>query len=51
MAGFGYARYASPEVSAWSDGKELAFGLSFAAVIALSFLLALRLARSEPARA
>ena len=51
VAGFGYARYASPEVSAWSDGKELAFGLSFAAVIALSFLLALRLARSEPARA
>lgn len=51
VAGYGFARYASPEVSAWSDGKELAFGLSFAAVIALSFLLALRLARSEPARA
>lgn len=51
VAGFGFARYASPEVSAWSDGKELAFGLSFVAVVALSFLLALRLARGEPARA
>lgn len=51
VAGYGLARYASPEVSAWSDGKELSFGLSFAVVIALSFLLALRLARSEPARA
>lgn len=51
VAGFGLARYASPEVSAWSDGKELAVGLSFVVVVALSFLLALRLARSEPARA
>jgi len=51
VAGFGFARYASPEVGAWSDGKELAFGLTFVAVIALSFLLALKLARSEPVRA
>ena len=51
VAGFGLARYASPEVSAWSDGKELAVGLSFVVVVALSFLLALRLARSAPARA
>ncbi len=51
VAGFGFARYASPDVSAWSDGKELAFGLAFVAVIALSFLLALRFARGEPARA
>jgi len=51
VAGFGLARYASPEVGAWSDGKELAFGLAFVAVIALSFLLALRLARGETARA
>ena len=51
VAGFGFARYASPEVSTWSDGKELVFGLSFVVVIALSFLLALRLARSEPVRA
>lgn len=50
VAGYGLARYASPEVSAWSDGKELAFGLSFATVILLSFLLAQHLARSGPAR-
>jgi high-affinity nickel-transport protein len=50
VAGFGFARYASPEVGAWSDGKELAFGLAFVAVIALSFLLALKLARSDPVR-
>jgi high-affinity nickel-transport protein len=51
VAGFGLVKYASPEVSAWSDGKELAFGLGFVAVVALSFLLAIRLARGEPARA
>ncbi len=51
VAGFGFARYASPDVSAWADGKELAIGLSFVVVIALSFLLTLRLARSEPVRA
>lgn len=50
VAGCGLAKYASPEVGAWYDGKELAVGLSFAAVIALSFLLALRLARGGPAR-
>ncbi len=47
VAGFGLAKYASPAVGAWSDGKELAFGLGFVTVVALSFLLALRLARGE----
>jgi high-affinity nickel-transport protein len=51
VAGFGLAKYASPAVGAWYDGKELALGLSFVAVVALSFLFALRLARGEPARA
>ena len=51
VAGFGLMKYASPHVSAWSDGKELAFGLTFVGVVALSFLLALKLARGEPARA
>jgi high-affinity nickel-transport protein len=52
VAGFGIAKYASPEVSAWSDGKELAFGLSFIFVVALSFVFALRLVRGgEPAKA
>lgn len=52
VAGFGIAKYASPEVGAWSDGKELAFGLCFILVVALSFALALRLARGgEPDKA
>lgn len=51
VAGFGLAKYAWPDVGAWYDGKELAFGLFFVAVVALSFLLALRLSRGEPARA
>ena len=51
VAGFGAARYLSPAVDAWSDGKELAFGLTVIAVVALSFLLAVRLARPPvPAR-
>ncbi len=50
VAGYGMAKYASPALNAWSDGKELAFGLCFVTLVALSFLLALRLAR-EPTRA
>lgn len=49
VAGFGVAKYASPAVGAWSDGKELAFGLSFILVVALSFVFALRLARGGEA--
>ena len=51
IAGFGAVKYASPALGAWSDGKELAFGLSFIAVVALSFLLAVRLARGGPVKA
>jgi len=51
VAGFGLARYASPEVSAWLSGKELGFGLALVAVVAMSFLLALRISRRQPARA
>lgn len=46
VAGFGIAKYASPAIGAWSDGKEFAFGLSFILVVALSFFFALRLART-----
>lgn len=46
VAGYGIAKYVSPEVGAWSDGKEIAFGLSFILVVALSFFFALRLART-----
>lgn len=45
VAGFGIAKYYSPMVSAWSEGKEMALGLVIVAVVALSFLIALRLAR------
>ena len=45
VGGFGAARYLSPAVDAWSDGKELAFGVGVVVLIALSFLLAIRLAR------
>lgn len=46
VAGFGIAKYFSPAVGAWSEGKEMALGLVIVAVVALSFLLALRLART-----
>lgn len=45
VAGFGIAKYFSPAVGAWSEGKEMALGLVIVGVVALSFLLALRLAR------
>lgn len=45
VAFFGIARFLSPEVDAWSEGKELFFGLALVAIIALSFVLALRLTR------
>ena len=46
VAGFGVAKYFSPTVGAWSEGKEMALGLVIVGVIALSFLLAVRLART-----
>jgi high-affinity nickel-transport protein len=45
VALFGAARYLSPAVAAWTDGKELAFGVGALAIVALSFLLAVHLAR------
>lgn len=45
VAAFGVMRQLLPAVDAWSDGKELAFGLSVVCVIAGSFFLALRLTR------
>jgi nickel/cobalt transporter (NiCoT) family protein len=46
LAAYGAVRYFSPSLDAWNEGKELAFGIAVVAVIALSFLTALRLARS-----
>jgi high-affinity nickel-transport protein len=51
VAGFGILKYASPVVSGWSEGKELALGLSLIMIIAASFLFAIRLARGAPAKA
>lgn len=45
VAAFGVAKLLSPAVDAWSEGKELIFGFSLMAIIALSFVAALRLTR------
>ncbi|MDR2837331.1 MAG: nickel transporter [Azonexus sp.] len=45
VAAFGAAKLLSPAIDAWSDGKELAFGAALVAVIALSFIMAVRLTR------
>lgn len=50
VAGFGIARMLSPAVSDWSEGKELTFGLLLVAIVAVSFLVAVRLTR-RPAKA
>ncbi len=48
VAGFGVARFASPAIDAWSDGKELAFGGILVAIIAGSYFLAVRMVRRPP---
>lgn len=50
VAGFGVAKLLSPAVDAWSEGKELLFGFSLVAIIAISFIAAVRLTR-QPAMA
>jgi high-affinity nickel-transport protein len=45
VAGFGVAKLLSPAVDAWSEGKELGFGFMLVAIIALSFVAAVRLTR------
>lgn len=45
VAAFGTAKMLSPAVDAWSEGKELLFGATLLAVIALSFIAAVRLTR------
>lgn len=48
VAAFGAAKYFSPAVDAWSEGREMMLGLFVIAVVAGSFLLALRLSRRAP---
>ncbi len=45
VAAFGAAKLVSPAINAWSEGKELVFGGTLVAIIAISFLAALRLTR------
>lgn len=45
VAAFGAAKLVSPAIDAWSEGKELAFGVALVAVILLSFAVSVRLVR------
>ena len=45
VAAFGAAKMLSPAVDAWSEGKELVFGFTLLAIIAISFMAAVRLTR------
>lgn len=45
VAFFGIARFVSPEVGVWSEGKELVFGFALVAIIFFSFVAAVRLTR------
>ena len=45
VAAFGIAKLVLPSVDDWSDGKELALGLTFVVLIAGSYVVAMRLAR------
>ena len=45
VAAFGAARLLSPTVDAWGDGKELLFGAMLVALIAFSYVFAVRLTR------
>lgn len=49
VAGYGIAKFFSPAVGAWSEGKEMTLGLAVIAVVYLNFLLAARLSRTVAA--
>jgi len=46
VAGYGIAKFFSPAVGVWSEGKEMTLGLAILAIIYLNFLLATRLSRT-----
>lgn len=48
VAAFGVAKLLAPALDAWSDGRELAFGLVVIAVITTSFVAARQLALRAP---
>lgn len=45
VAAFGAAKFFSPAVDAWSEGKELAFGVILVGIIAGSYFFAVRMVR------
>jgi high-affinity nickel-transport protein len=47
VAGFGVLKLSMPEVEAWSEGKELFFGVAVALAAAGSYLLAMAVARAR----
>ena len=47
VAAYGLARLLSPRIEAWGEGKELLLGAVVVAVMAVSFVLGLRLARAQ----
>ena len=49
VAAFGVMKLTTPSIDAWSEGKELLFGLTIIALMALSFFVAVRLARGAGA--
>jgi high-affinity nickel-transport protein len=46
VAAYGVARFVSPEVADWGDGRELALGLGVLAIVAVSYVVARLLART-----
>ena len=50
VAGFAFAKLALPTVDAWSQGKELLFGIAVVLVILVSYLLGRRLALGDTSK-
>ncbi len=49
VAALGIARYAAPGFAAWSEGRELEFGVGVVALVCGSFVAGRWLARRRPA--
>jgi high-affinity nickel-transport protein len=49
VAAFGIAKYCSPDISHWSEHKELAIGVAVVAFVMLGFLLAMGVSRIKTA--
>ncbi len=51
VAAFGAAKFVSPAIDAWSEGRELLFGAAAVCCVAGSYVIALRLVRIQNAAA